>query len=124
MKNIACEKSNDFIYKKFQYFYGEMAQLGGRLAVDCEVGSLNPASGHRAKGERFLKNLSSHTVHSAECTGNCTGGLMSSFPLKRSLGRIKHDTHLLNRHWLNYNWILRFLSLAVKAVGIEVKLSK
>ena len=49
-----------------------MAQLRGRLAVDCEVGSSSPAS---AKGERFLKNLSSHTVHSAECTGNCAGGL-------------------------------------------------
>ena len=49
-----------------------MAQLRGRLAVDCEVGSSSPAS---AKGERFLKNLSSHTVHSAESPGNCTGGL-------------------------------------------------
>ena len=45
-------------------------------------------------------------------------------PLKRSLGRIKHAIHLLSRHWLDYNWILRFLSLAVKAVGIEAKPSK
>ena len=78
---------------------GEVAQLGECLAVDCKVSSSNSASAHRAKGERFLKNLSSHTVHSAECTGNCTGGLMSSFPLKRSLGRIKHCKHLLN--WLD-----------------------
>ena len=94
------------------------------MAVDREVGSPSPASAHSAKGERFLKNLSSHTVHSAECTGNCTEGLMSSFPLKRSLGRIKHAIHLFNRHWLDYIWILRFLSLAIKAVGIEAKLSK
>ena len=37
---------------------------------------------------------------------------MRSFPLKRSLGRIKRVKHLLNRHWLDYSWILRFLSLA------------
>ena len=49
---------------------------------------------------------------------------MRSCPLQRSLGRIKYGLHFLNRHWLDYTWILRFLSLAVKAVGIEVKPSK
>ena len=29
----------------------------------------------RAKGERFLNNICSHTVYSAEYTGNCAEGL-------------------------------------------------
>ena len=37
--------------------------IGYRLAVRI------PLIAHRAKGERFLNNLSSHTVYSAECTG-------------------------------------------------------
>ena len=37
---------------------------------------------HRANGKRFINNLSSHTVYSAECTRNCAEELNEELPKK------------------------------------------
>ena len=70
----------------------EVAQWVGRWIADrcwAQDRQVGPHSVHRAKGKGCLKQLSSHTFHSAEGSGNCTWGLMRSCPLKRSLGQIQ-----------------------------------
>ena len=49
---------------------GEVAQWLGHRIADRKVSSSSPAL-PTVLSVRDISNLSSHTVHSAECTGNC-----------------------------------------------------
>ena len=50
--------------------HGEVAQWLRRLTADSKVSSSSPALPTMPR-VRDISNLCSHTVHSAECTGNC-----------------------------------------------------
>ena len=50
--------------------YGEVAQWLGHWIADRKVSISSPALPTVLR-VRDISNLSSHTVHSAECTGNC-----------------------------------------------------
>ena len=50
--------------------YGEVAQWLGHRIANRKISSSSPALS-TVLMVRDISNLSSHTVHSAECTGNC-----------------------------------------------------
>ena len=50
--------------------HGEVAQWLGHRIANCKISSSSPALPTVLR-VRDISNLSSHTVHSAECTGNC-----------------------------------------------------
>ena len=51
--------------------YSEVAQWLGHRIANRKISSSSPALPTVLR-VRDISNLSSHTVHSAECTGNCT----------------------------------------------------
>ena len=58
--------------ERTDFLNGEMAQWLGHRIADRKVSSSSPALPMTVLKMRDISNLSSHTVHSAECTGNCT----------------------------------------------------
>ena len=64
----------------FNTFDGEVAQQLGHWIVDRKISSSSPALPTVLR-VRDISNLSSHTVHSGECTGNCAWGLNEELPI-------------------------------------------
>ena len=60
--------------------YGEVAQWLGHRIADRKVSSSSPALPTVLR-VRDISNLSSHTVHTAECTGICARGLNEELPI-------------------------------------------
>ena len=75
----------------FDQSNGEVAQWLRRLTANRKVSSLIPDLPTMLR-VRDISNLCSHTVHSAECTGNCAWGLNEELPIAA-------------KSWANKAWI-------------------